>query len=200
MTNVIKDLLILSDVENLPRSRVIDCDVGELIEGCRTMLLELFPEANVLIEKNVDDEFSLSADPDLIELALFNLMENAAKYSNSPAHITVQMDKVDHHIKISIADNGIGIPPNDLEKIFQRFYTVDKAHSQKMGGSGLGLSIVETIVDKHCGKISVASTLGKGTSFTILLPLELETLLLNHFFKIDRILIFSLSASLRLCV
>lgn len=177
MTNVIKDLLILSDVENLPRSRVIDCDVEDLLVGCRSMLLELFPDATVMIEKKQGHEFSLSADPDLIELALFNLMENAAKYSNSPAQITISLDKEDAHLKISVADKGIGIPSHDIENVFQRFYTVDKAHSQKMGGSGLGLSIVETIIDKHCGKISVASTVGKGTTFTILLPYELEKIL-----------------------
>jgi two-component system, OmpR family, phosphate regulon sensor histidine kinase PhoR len=75
-------------------------------------------------------------------------------------------------LKITVNDKGMGIPNEDLEYIFQRFYTVNKAHSRQLGGSGLGLSIVETIIEKHFGKISVASTLGEGTTFTILLPMN----------------------------
>ncbi len=170
LTNVIKDLLILSDIENIPPSRIIECDLTALANDCREMLLEIFPQATVLVEKDDEEDCIVSADPDLIELALFNLMENAAKYSNPPAHITVKLSKLDEQVKLSVADKGIGIPDGDLEHVFQRFYTVNKAHSQKMGGSGLGLSIVETIIEKHKGKISVTSTLGVGTTFTILLP------------------------------
>ena len=71
---------------------------------------------------------------------------------------------------LRLADKGIGIPAADQEHIFDRFYTVDKAHSQKMGGSGLGLSIVKTIVEKHFGTITLQSELGKGSTFTIHLP------------------------------
>jgi len=72
-----------------------------------------------------------------------------------------------------VEDCGMGIPEADLEHIFQRFYRVDKAHSSKLGGSGLGLSIVETIVSKHLGTIEARSTLGKGTTFSLFLPLFL---------------------------
>lgn len=178
MTTLIKDLLALADIENLPRSRLTECDLVEIAEECRSMVLDVFPTANIVIEKKTSDDIHLIADPDLMELAIMNLIENAAKYSNSPANIIVSFTKEgDHSIKMKVADKGIGIPTSDLENIFQRFYTVNKAHSQKMGGSGLGLSIVENIVAKHFGRITVESTIGVGTTFTILLPTQMEKML-----------------------
>ena len=83
-------------------------------------------------------------------MALMNLMENAAKYSKPPAKIKLIVeDEAKNFVKISIIDQGIGIPLADQEHIFERFYTVDKAHSQKMGGTGLGLAIVKSIIEKH---------------------------------------------------
>lgn len=171
MTSLIKDLLALSDVENLPHSRLISCDIYEIIQKCSDNLHDAFPNANIAIHKS-DEDMHLIADPSLIELAMTNLMENGIKYSKPPAQIDITLKRKDAEIEITIADKGIGIPAPDLEHIFERFYTVDKAHSQKMGGSGLGLSIVQTIINKHFGQISVASEVGKGTTFTILLPTE----------------------------
>jgi PAS domain S-box-containing protein len=179
MTTLIKDLLALADIENLPHSRLTECDLLEIAHNCRSMVLDVFPSAEITIETSPEDaDMHLMADPDLMELAVMNLIENAAKYSNPPAHIKVTFTKQNHdYIQFSVSDKGIGIPPNDLENIFQRFYTVNKAHSQKMGGSGLGLSIVENIIAKHFGKISVESTLGVGTTFTIILPTQMEKMI-----------------------
>src|SRR4029079_6260317 len=102
-----------------------------------------------------------------LELAIMNLIVNAAKYSPKPAQINIGIYDDESEITISVSDKGIGIPAADQEHIFDRFYTVDKAHSQKMGGSGLGLSIVKTIVEKHFGTITLESELGKGSTFTI---------------------------------
>lgn len=170
MTNLIKDLLTLTDVENIPTSRLIECDLYEVIQNCCHTILDVHPDAQISINKPEDVDMYLIADPHLMELAFINLIENAAKYSNPPAEIKIEMNKTEDRLQVSIADKGIGIPPADLEHIFERFYTVDKAHSQKMGGSGLGLSIVETIVEKHYGKISVESQVGKGTTFIITFP------------------------------
>lgn len=170
MTSLIRNLLALSDVENMPRFRLIDCDLVELANTCRNTLLQTHVHANVQINAEDDKPFVLAADPELLELALNNLLDNAAKYSDPPAQITVGLSREGDHLKLTVVDKGIGIPAEDLENVFQRFYRVDKAHSRKMGGSGLGLSIVETIIDKHSGNISVQSTVGKGTTFTILLP------------------------------
>lgn len=169
MTALIKDLLTLADIENIPTSRLSYCDLYDLSEHCKSMLLEIFPDAEVTINKN-KEEIILIADMDLLELAIMNLIENAAKYSNPPAQIQITLDDLPNEIVVQISDKGIGIPPSDQEHIFDRFYTVDKAHSQKMGGSGLGLSIVKTIVEKHFGTITLKSEIGKGSTFTIRLP------------------------------
>lgn len=170
MTNIIKDLLTLTDVENIPESRLVACELKPLIEKCRENVLTAYPTANVEIHQKSPQEIILNADPYLMELAFNNLIENAAKYSNPPAAITVTIEKVKDRAVIKVADKGIGIPAPDLEHIFERFYTVNKAHSRKLGGSGLGLSIVETIILKHFGQIRVTSELGVGTTFTITLP------------------------------
>jgi len=169
MAALIKDLLTLADIENIPSSRLSLFDLSQLTERCTSMLAEIFPDAQVIIDK-CKDEILLFADMDLLELAIMNLIENAAKYSNRPAHITVTLNEEDNHVIVKVIDKGLGIPAADQEHIFDRFYTVDKAHSQKMGGSGLGLSIVKTIVEKHFGTITLQSELGKGSTFTICLP------------------------------
>jgi two-component system phosphate regulon sensor histidine kinase PhoR len=169
MAALIKDLLTLADIENIPSSRLSLFDLHELTEHCCSMLAEVFPNAQITIDKR-KEEILLFADRDLFELALMNLIENAAKYSNPPAQIRITLDEKDKEVIIQVSDKGIGIPVADQEHIFDRFYTVDKAHSQKMGGSGLGLSIVKTIVEKHFGTITLQSELGKGSTFTIRLP------------------------------
>lgn len=174
MTALIKDLLTLADIENLPHSRLTHCNIEAVTLRCMDMLHEVFPEAKVEIRKN-QDTIQLIADADLLELAIMNLMENAAKYSPKPAHITVDLNDAEQEIVVQVTDEGMGIPLENQEHIFDRFYTVDQAHSKSMGGSGLGLSIVKTIIEKHHGTIGLTSELGKGTTFTIRLPkLDIE--------------------------
>lgn len=175
MGALIKDLLILADVENIPSSRFSHIALRELAEECKQTVLEAHPTANIDILEESTGTF-VCADRDLLQLALINLIENAAKYSRPPAQITVNLQKLgDDEVVIQVSDKGIGIPSSDIEHIFDRFYTVDKAHSQKMGGSGLGLSIVKTIVEKHAGTISAESTVGKGSTFVIHLPVGTES-------------------------
>ena len=169
MTSLIKDLLTLADIENIPSSRLTECNLLFLIERCTAMLLEAFPDTKIVIDRK-QEEIVLIIDEDLLELAIMNLIENGVKYSNRPALITIVLEEFPDEVLIQIKDQGIGIPQADQEHIFDRFYTVDKAHSQKMGGSGLGLSIVKTIIEKHFGTIKVESEINKGTTFTIVLP------------------------------
>lgn len=170
MTGLIKDLLTLSDIENIPASRLVKCDIAAITAHCCSTLQGVFPDAVLAIHKDADQSYTLVADPSLLELAIMNLIENGIKYSKPPAHIDITLQNTADGLKLTIADQGIGIPAVDLEHIFERFYTVNKAHSQKLGGSGLGLSIVQTIVHKHFGQISVASEPDHGTTFTVVLP------------------------------
>ena len=102
---------------------------------------------------------------------MMNLMENAAKYSNAPAKITVTLEENATQVIVQVSDQGIGVPLVDQEHLFDRFYTVDKAHSKKMGGSGLGLAIVKQSAELHGGTITFESEEGSGTTFVVTLPL-----------------------------
>ncbi len=174
MHTLIKDLLTLADIERIPISRLIEFDLYDLANECADNIRKVYPDVEIRVNKVSEQDITLTADPSLIELAITNLLDNAAKYSEQPAKIAVDLEKMDDTIKITIADNGIGIPKEDLEHIFERFYTVNKAKSKKMGGSGLGLSIVQNIIEKHYGNISVQSELGKGTTFTIILRVKVN--------------------------
>ncbi len=169
MDTLVKNLLTLSDIEYLPDSRFQSCDIVPLADNCRHLLLTLSPNIRLDIEKS-HDQIMVDADPDLLELALMNLLENGVKYSTAPAHLTIYLKEQAEEILIAIQDRGIGIPQADLPHVFERFYTVNKAHSRRLGGAGLGLSIVKTIIEKHDGTVSVASVLGQGTTFTFLIP------------------------------
>jgi len=171
MENLVNNLLTLADIENVADSRFQNCDLITLIENCHHTLLSVHPEVEVEVTKSVD-RIIVGADSGLLELAFSNLLENAVKYSDPPAHINIAIDIVDEEVMIQIRDRGRGIPQEDLGRIFERFYRVDKTHSRRLGGAGLGLSIVKTIITKHDGSISVASEVGKGTMFTITLPLR----------------------------
>lgn len=171
MENLVNNLLRLADIENLADSRFQDCNLIPLMENCVHMVKSLYPDAQVEIKKNIE-ELIVMADGGLLELAFTNLLENAAKYSEAPAKITITVNKEEEDAVVEIGDKGRGIPADDLPYIFERFYRVDKTHSRRLGGAGLGLSIVKTIITKHDGTITAASELGKGTTFRIVLPLR----------------------------
>lgn len=169
MTELIQDLLALTDVENLPESRLIDCELIEILQHCCRDVQVLFPDAQVRMDLGGHESIQLIGDPSLLELAFKNLIENAAKYSAPPAQIDIKIKTSDQWIEVTIKDRGYGIPPESLDRIFQRFYR-EESTRQKVGGSGLGLSIVEMIIDKHFGKIGVKSELNKGSTFVVQLP------------------------------
>lgn len=179
MAKTIRNLLTLADIENLPSSRIGPCDLVHLAKSCRQTLVSVYPHVQCTLSYNENHPFEISADEELLEVALMNLMDNAAKYSRENPAIHISLEQLVGFIKISVSDNGIGIPETELEQIFQRFYRVNKMHSKKLGGSGLGLSIVETIVEKHFGKISVHSCLGQGSTFTMLIADNLKETLLH---------------------
>jgi two-component system phosphate regulon sensor histidine kinase PhoR len=101
---------------------------------------------------------------------MINLLNNAISYTPEGGSITVEARPLSEGVEVSVMDNGIGIPPDDLPRIFERFYRVDKGRSRELGGTGLGLSIVKHIVEAHGGQVSVKSKPGKGSRFTFFLP------------------------------
>lgn len=175
MDTLVKNLLTLAAVdEGLPRSRLQECDLMDLVSEARQTILAVHPHAEITIHAKEEEPLHLMVDSDLFIQAILNLLDNAVKYSKPPAKVDVRLEKQGKEMILQVADHGIGIPHEDLDRIFERFYAVDKSHSRSMGGSGLGLSIVERIVEKHDGKIEVDSTLGVGTTFTLTFPIHEE--------------------------
>lgn len=170
LDKLIKSLLTLADIEHLSEKRFVTVDLASLAENCKHMLLTAHPEVQFTLK--TAPNIYVQADADLLDLALMNLLENAVRYSSIPAQIELSIEKQGNDVAACVTDHGIGIPSQDLPHIFGRFYTVDKARSRKSGGSGLGLSIVKTIVEKHSGKVTVSSELGKGSVFQIVLALS----------------------------
>ena len=173
MENLVKNLLTLADMENISVSPYQSCDLVTLIENCIEIVHAIYVDAVITFTKDQDHIFA-AADANILELAIINLITNAAKYSLPPAKIQISVEVEGEDAKITIKDQGIGIPAHDVDHIFERFYTVNKAHSRKLGGAGLGLSLVKTIIDKHQGTICVESQLGVGSTFTIMIPLSLN--------------------------
>lgn len=169
LEKLIKSLLILADVENAASISFEQAPILPCIKHCKEIVLAKHPEAHIVIECT-DPKISAAADVDLLELAIINLLENAIKYSQEDGKINICISSSASKTSIAIQDQGIGIAPEHIPHIFDRFYSADKARSRKLGGAGLGLSLVKTIIEKHGGSIAVQSVQGQGSVFTIVLP------------------------------
>lgn len=171
MVNLINSLMMLSKVENIPPEEIVKIDLRKTIEELTADIGQVHTAAQIDLDLTKEACFVLGSH-ELIKIAIRNLIENSIKYSENKAKVKILLAQQEpEKIQITISDQGVGIPEEDLPYIFERFYRVDKARTKKTGGYGLGLSMVKTIIDKHHGKITVSSTLGKGTTFTISLPL-----------------------------
>src|SRR5262249_18428213 len=118
----------------------------------------------------LDETTCILADEEAVRQILDNLIDNALKYTPTGGSVRVACTLADQNLAIAVADSGIGIPQDDLPRIFERFYRVDKARSRELGGTGLGLSIVKHLVQSIGGQIGVESRLGAGSQFTVRLP------------------------------
>jgi two-component system, OmpR family, phosphate regulon sensor histidine kinase PhoR len=171
MIDIIKDLLTLSRIEELKHAEFEPLDLSEVIEGVSPTFEKLSKSKNVLIEYELNGNLpEVLGDRSLLEIAISNLLDNAIKYNKSGGVVLIRTGFSEDRVRLSISDTGIGIQQNELDRIFERFYTVDKARSHKFGGTGLGLSITKHIIMLHDGEISVESELGKGSTFNIILP------------------------------
>jgi two-component system phosphate regulon sensor histidine kinase PhoR len=127
-------------------------------------------ERGTVIANEIPDQLSGRADPDRLEQVFVNLVENAIKYGRPNGHVTVKGRAVNAHVELCVSDDGPGIPIEARERVFERFYRVDKARSRDAGGTGLGLAIVKHIVQSHGGKAWVESEPGHGAQFYFTLP------------------------------
>ena len=120
---------------------------------------------DLLYKEGADQNFRVKADRESIQHVLINLIENSIKYGNDEGHTKISFYDMDSRILVEIADNGIGIKPEHLNHVFDRFYRADKSRSRAIGGSGLGLSIVKHIMEAHKQTINVRSSLKTGSTF-----------------------------------
>ena len=118
---------------------------------------------------------TVQGDPDGLRQVFFNLLDNAVKYTSQGGTVALRGLVEDNQIVIEVADTGIGIPPESLPRVFDRFYRVDKSRSRELGGTGLGLSISKALVERHQGRIEVRSAVGQGSTFRVVLPLAEES-------------------------
>ncbi len=174
LTNIASDLLTLSDLESGLSSALAPLPVAEIVSSVmQTVQSEASTRSVELICGEIPPDLRARGNRVRLEQVLINLLHNAIKFNRAGGTVRVEVKLgPDGSVRISIADSGIGIPSEDLARIFERFYRVDKARSRSVGGTGLGLSIVKHAMEQMNGLVAVDSTLGKGSCFTISLPVE----------------------------
>ena len=172
MSKLVTDLLSLSRFDSNKTNIVKEeFDLGELAKKCQEKLqIEIDKkhlQVHCLVTANVPPVY---AEKDGIERVIINILSNSIKYTNENGTINIYVGFVYNDAYIKFIDTGIGIPEEDLERIFERFYRVDKARTREMGGTGLGLSIAKEILDRNNGTIDIKSKLNEGTEVVIRIP------------------------------
>ena len=172
MAKLVTDLLTLSRYDtNKVKKEIIEFDLGELVKSCQEKLqLEINKKSHdveCFVTANVPP---VRADKDGIERVVLNILTNSIKYTPEKGIIKIYVGFVYNDAYIKVIDNGIGIPEEDLNRIFERFYRVDKARTRQMGGTGLGLSIAKEILDQNNSSINIKSKVGEGTEVVIRIP------------------------------
>nr|WP_282943692.1 ATP-binding protein [Paenibacillus sp. RC67] len=152
-----------------PKPYRLDKQLRRLVLACEPQWLDKNIEMDVSL-----DELTIEADEDMMSQVWVNLINNSIKFTSEGGTIGIHLNQQDNGAIIRISDTGIGISPEDQEHIFERFYKADKSRQRSNGGSGLGLSIVHNIIERHRGFISVQSRIGEGTTFIIKLPLKVS--------------------------
>ncbi|MGA0862830.1 MAG: sensor histidine kinase [Ilumatobacteraceae bacterium] len=172
MSRTIDDLLELSRIEMGGDLLAVRVDLDALVDDIAGRFAELASRSGVAIEvvPPRGEDATVDGDPHQLTSALSNLVENAVKYSLDGGKVTISVESLPNSVAVEVRDQGIGIPAASLDRVFERFYRVDRARSRTTGGTGLGLSIVRHIVTNHGGEVNVTSREGEGSTFTVTLP------------------------------
>lgn len=172
LSNLIRDLLELSRIESgtwAPGRETVD--MLEVVRHTISNFKAHADKAGLTILTDIPESpVYVTGDADKLVQALGNLVENSIKYTPPGGTITISLKEEGTEATVSVSDTGIGIPPEDLPRIFERFYRVDRARSRKLGGTGLGLSIVKHIIEAHNGRVTVSSEPGRGSTFSLIIP------------------------------
>lgn len=177
LIRIVNDLLLLSELEETKNNLVLEkIKVNDLIDNVFNLFIQKGKDKNITLVKTVENsERILDIDNFRFEQLLVNLIDNAFNYTDSGKIELISTEYSNRQVFI-IADTGLGIPEEDIERVFERFYTVDKSRSRRVGGTGLGLSIVKHIVLLHNGNIKIESKIQQGTKFIITIPFAQNTI------------------------
>lgn len=173
LSKIVESLLAISRLDAgealMTRERF---DLSELVADTVEQMRLLAEDKRITLSCSAEDPVQVEGDPSRLKQVVVNLADNAIKYTNEGGRVDIRVGAVDGKALLEVSDSGVSIPTEALPHVFERFYRVDKARSRQMGGAGLGLSIVKSICEAHGGHITVESTQGKGTRFTVKLPLD----------------------------
>ena len=170
---LIDDIIRLSQLDEGAEMHREDVSLRVLSEEVCETLADAAKMKDVSLEVT-GDEGVINGVRRLLYEIIYNLCDNAIKYNNPSGYVKISVTEQQEAVQISVSDNGIGIAPEHQDKVFERFYRVDKSHSKQSGGTGLGMSIVKHAVQYHHGKITVESELNKGTTISVLFDTRAE--------------------------
>ncbi|MBR3994872.1 MAG: HAMP domain-containing histidine kinase [Clostridia bacterium] len=170
VSKLVSRLLLLARIDqNRQKFNKEKVDLGVIVDVAVDSMKELAAQKGILIFSNVPEGTIVDADESLLLSAITNLISNGIKYGKESGHVSVSASKVGDRTEIVVADNGVGISEEHIDKIWTRFYRVDDVRNDEYGSNGLGLSMVKSIIELHGGEITVKSSLGHGTEFRIIL-------------------------------
>jgi two-component system phosphate regulon sensor histidine kinase PhoR len=172
MNSIIDDLLSLSRLEHYDETPIEmnEHELSPILDQAVSSIEKKAADKKISLQVSCPSKLKARINPQLIEEAVINLADNAVKYSDSGSEVHIAASQDEDFTRITVSDSGRGIPEKEQERIFERFYRVDKARSTEAGGTGLGLSIVKHIAIAHGGKVAVESIPDSGSTFTIILP------------------------------
>jgi two-component system phosphate regulon sensor histidine kinase PhoR len=175
LADLIEDLLEISRIESGSLQISLELvDISDVFNQTAISLETLAAKENIKLIKNIPENLPpLTADPGKLRSVITNLISNAVKFTPDGGRVDIKAQQKDDELEVTVSDTGMGIPQEDLPKIFDRFYRVNRP-GQEIQGTGLGLAIVKKIVEMHNGRIEVRSKVNKGTTFTVYLPLAKE--------------------------
>jgi len=174
LINIVNDLLLLSSLEEKPVLELEDIDLRDFLENVIKIFDQRLKDKRLSLVVDLKENLpTIKADSFKLEQMMVNLLDNAIKYTDH-GEIAISAGVQENRVRIQVRDTGIGIPKENIPRIFERFYVVDKSRSRKSGGTGLGLSIVKHIVFLHQGTIGIESIPGEGTTVTVTLPADLS--------------------------
>jgi len=170
MDRLVKNLLDLSALEHEDKLELSDFSLSEVVKTVMDEFYDLILAKKIHFKANLSKTLRVRADREKLRRVLVNILDNAVKYNRKGGEIILDVSETDGTINISLTNTGPGIPESDLARVFEQFYRVEKSRSLKLGGAGLGLTIVRRIVELHGGRVAIESKPGAWTTITVYLP------------------------------